>query len=139
MRRLAFAVAGFVLLALPSVTSGQQNWPDRPVRRDIPMTNAIRRGMTSGAPDSSGRPSKGYWQQRTDYTINARLDPSTSRITGRETIAYSNNSPDSLRSLVFRLDMNMFLFNVPRLAPWIPSELTDGFVITRMTVNGDAV
>ena len=38
-----------------------------------------------------------------------------------------------------RLDQNMFLFNVPRAAPWVPSELTDGFAITRMTVNGQPV
>jgi len=101
--------------------------PERAVRRDIPMTNSIRRAFAAGTRDSSGRPGRNYWQVRTDYTITARLEPSTSRITGREKIDFWNNSPDSLRSLVFRLDMNMFLFNVPRLAPWIPSELTDGF------------
>jgi hypothetical protein len=35
--------------------------------------------------------------------------------------------------------MNMFLFNVPRLTPWVPSELTDGFQITKLTVNGEPV
>ena len=63
----------------------------------------------------------------------------TSRITGRETIVLHNNTADSLTSIVMRLDMNMFLFNVPRAAPWVPAEETDGFAITRMTVNGQPV
>ncbi len=123
----------------PGVDAQAGRAPERAVRRDIPMTNTIRRAMAAGTRDSTGRPGRNYWQLRTDYTISARLDPATSRITGRETIDLQNNSPDSLRQLVFRLDMNMFLFNVPRAAPWIPAELTDGFVITRLTVNGEPV
>jgi hypothetical protein len=114
-------------------------WPERAVRRDIPMTNAIRRAFAAGTRDSTGRPGRNYGQLRTDYTINARLDPGTSRITGRETIVVHNNTHDSLTSIVMRLDMNHFLFGVPRAAPWVPSEETDGFVITRMTVNGAPV
>src|SRR5215471_9720389 len=113
--------------------------PERAVRRTIPMTNAIRRAFASGTRDSTGRPGRNYTQLRTDYTINARLDPGTSRIAGRETIVLHNNTADSLGQIVMRLDMNMFLFNVPRAAPWVPAEETDGFAITRMTVNGQPV
>lgn len=124
--------------ALPA-QSPSAKLPERAVRRDIPMTNAIRRAFAAGTRDSTGRPGRNYAQLRTDYTINARLDPATSRIGGRESIVISNNTADSLTSIVMRLDQNMFLFNVPRAAPWIPSELTDGFVITRMAVNGQPV
>jgi len=129
--------SALLLALLPAVALGQA--PDRAIRRDVPMTNIIRRAMAAGTRDSTGRPGRNYWQLRTDYTINAKLDPTTSRITGRETIALQNNSPDSLRSVVLRLDMNMFLFNVPRGAPWIPAELTDGFAISKMTVDGQPV
>jgi hypothetical protein len=128
-----------VTMASAVVQAQGAKLPERAIRRDIPMTNTIRRAMAAGTRDSTGRPGRNYWQLRTDYTINARLDVTTSRITGRERIDLWNNSPDSLRTLVFRLDMNMFLFNVPRLAPWVPAELTDGFVITKMTVNGEGV
>jgi hypothetical protein len=113
--------------------------PERAVRRDIPITNAIRRAYAAGTRDSTGRPTSKYAQLRTDYTINARLDPATSRITGRETIVLSNNTADSLTSIVMRLDQNLFLFQSPHLAPWVPAENTDGFVITRMAVNGQPV
>jgi hypothetical protein len=113
--------------------------PERAVRRDIPITNAIRRAYAAGTRDSTGRPGRNYAQLRTDYTISARLDPSTQRISGRETIVLQNNTADSLSSIVMRLDMNHFLFGVPRAAPWVPAEETDGMVITRMTVNGQPV
>src|SRR6185295_6706035 len=34
---------------------------------------------------------------------------------------------------------NMFLPTVPRALPWVPSEITDGFVISKITVNGQPV
>ncbi|HET9512707.1 MAG TPA: M1 family metallopeptidase [Gemmatimonadales bacterium] len=116
-----------------------QSLPERAVRRDIPLTNAIRRAFASETRDSTGRPGPRYWQLRTDYTIQASLDPSTSRLAGRETIVILNRSPDTLGQIVLRLDPNVFLGNVPRAAPWVPAENTDGMVITRMAVDGRVV
>jgi hypothetical protein len=112
---------------------------ERAVQRTIPMTPAIRRAFAAGTRDSTGRPGRNYWQLRTDYTINVRLDPATSRLTGRETVVIRNNSPDTLHQIGLRLDMNHFLFAVPRAATWVPSELTDGMVLTRVTIDGREV
>lgn len=113
--------------------------PERAVRRDIPMTNAILRAHAAGTRDSTGRPGRNYWQLRTDYTIRASLDPATARITGSETVVIRNPSPDSLKQIVLRLDPNIFLGNVPRAASWVPAENTDGMVVTRMAVDGRTV
>lgn len=102
------------------------------------MTNAIRRAMAAGSRDSTGRPTARTWQLRTDYTIEARLDTATSRLTGRERIVIRNDSPDSLTVIRLRLDQNIFLPNTPKAAPWVPAEPTDGMVITRLAVNGQA-
>ena len=117
--------------SLPAMPS-----PERVVQREIPITNAIRRALAAGTRDSTGRPTSRYWQLRTDYTIDARLDSATSRITGRERIVLHNASPDSLPYIRLRLDPNIFLANTPKAAPWVPAELTDGMVITRLAVNG---
>jgi hypothetical protein len=131
--------AGILVASAVALSAQTARLPERAVRRDIPMTNTIRRAFAAGTRDSSGRPGRTYGQLRTDYTINARLDPTTSRITGRESIVLHNNTADSLTSIVMRLDMNHFLFNVPRATPWVPSEETDGMVVTRVTVNGQPV
>ncbi|HEX9582389.1 MAG TPA: hypothetical protein VF970_14895, partial [Gemmatimonadales bacterium] len=65
-------------------------WPERAIRRDIPLTNSIRRAFAAGTRDSTGRPGRAYWQLRTDYTIAVRLDPATSRIAGRATVVLHN-------------------------------------------------
>lgn len=48
------------------------------------------------------------WQQRADYTIEARLDVKTHLITGSEKISYTNDSPDTLRKVYFHLYFNAF-------------------------------
>lgn len=110
--------------------------PQRVIHRDIPITNAIRRALAAGSRDSTGRPSPRYWQLRTDYAIDVRLDTATSRLHGRERVVIRNASPDSLTSIRLRLDPNIFLGNTPQAAPWMPAEVTDGMVITRLAVNG---
>ncbi|HEY0995424.1 MAG TPA: M1 family metallopeptidase [Gemmatimonadaceae bacterium] len=110
--------------------------PGRAIRRDIPITNAIRRAYAAGTRDSTGRPGRNYWQLRTDYTIEARLDTASSRLHGRETVVIHNGSRDTLKQVVLRLDPNIFIGNTPQLAPWVPAEITDGMLITKLSVNG---
>lgn len=112
---------------------------ERAIRRDIPLTNAIRRALAAGTRDSTGRPGRNYWQLWTDYRIDVRLDTASSRLFGREVVTVRNDSPDTLRQIGLRLDMNLFLWNAPRAAPWAPAEITDGMVITRMAVDGTPV
>jgi hypothetical protein len=100
------------------------------------MTNAIRRAHAAGTRDSTGRPGRNYWKLRTDYTINVRVDTATSRLFGRGTIVVTNNSADTLRALRLRLDPNIFRPRMPSAAPWTPAEVTDGMVLTKVTVDG---
>ena len=132
---LALAAVSLTLFACGLNGQAAARLPERAVRRDIPITNAIRRAYTAGTRDSTGRPGRNYWQLRTDYTISARLDATTSRLIGRETVVLHNNSPDSLGQIALRLDPNIFLGNTPQAATWVPSEVTDGMVLTRITVN----
>ncbi len=55
---------------------------------------------------ASGAPGHQYWQQKVDYKINIKLDDKTQRLTGSETLYYTNNSPDTLRYLWLQLDQN---------------------------------
>ena len=138
MRFRSFATALLAASAAghPSPATAQAA-PERSIRRDIPLTNMIRRGFAAGTRDSSGRPGRSYWQLRTDYSIDARLDPATAAITGRETVVIRNTSDSPMRTIVLRLDQNIYAPNVPR-AEQVP-EITEGMKVTRLTVNGAAV
>ncbi len=110
--------------------------PERTIRRDIPITNAIRRAFEAGTRDSTGRPGRNYWKLRADYTIRVRLDTSASRLHGTESVVVHNTSPDTMTVIGLRLDPNHFIGTVPRAASWVPAENTDGMVITKLSVNG---
>src|SRR5262245_27315996 len=133
-----------VIFLLGSIAlQGQQPAPagssaPRAIRRDVPLTNSIRRAYDAGTRDKTGRPGSKYWQLETDYTIDAKLDPPSQTITGNETIALHNESPQELTEIVLRLDHNSFRRPVPRGTSF-PAENTDGMVVTSITVNGEAV
>ncbi|KRB56313.1 M1 family metallopeptidase [Flavobacterium sp. Root186] len=55
---------------------------------------------------ASGAPGPAYYQQQADYKIDVELDDKNSKLTGAETITYSNNSPDTLEYLWVQLDQN---------------------------------
>lgn len=140
-RALAF-LAGALLAPAPSLlaqsatppATGAATLPDRAIRRTIPMTDMIRRAWAAGTRDATGRPGPSYWQLRTDYTIHARLDPTTGRVSGRESVAIHNTSDAEMSSIHLRLDQNIFAANVPKLES-VP-EITDGMPVTHLAVDG---
>ena len=66
---------------------------------ELPTPNVYR--------TASGAPGHQYFQQQADYDMEITLDDETQRIYGKETITYTNNSPDELRYLWVQLDQNM--------------------------------
>ncbi len=56
---------------------------------------------------ASGAPGSAYYQQQADYKMDIELDDKNKKITGKETITYTNNSPDHLEFLWVQLDQNM--------------------------------
>ena len=71
--------------------------PFRPL--ELPAPNQFRSG--------SGRPGAAYWQQSADYRIDATLDPATHELRGRETIRYTNRSPDALGYIWLHVEQNI--------------------------------
>ena len=140
MRKLVVFAA--VLIAAVPLSAQQRGatlpkLPERGIRGDIPMTNIIRKAMAAGTRDSTGRPGRNYWQLWNDYTITATINPVTSVLTGHESIVIHNTSPDSLTSIQMRLDQNLFRPEAIR-GSWTPAEITDGFVISKLAVDGVA-
>jgi hypothetical protein len=95
----------------------------------------------------SGVPGPDYWQNRADYTINARLDPATHSISGTVRIHYTNNSPDTLDVLWLQLEQNLYkpesrgnlsLGGRPGSLSVVPKGFTEGMVLDdmRVTVGG---
>jgi hypothetical protein len=56
----------------------------------------------------NGAPSGSYWQNRANYVLSVRLDTVQNELEGSAVIHYTNNSPDSLRSLWLYLDQQTY-------------------------------
>lgn len=55
---------------------------------------------------ASGAPGAMYWQQKADYVIHCEIDDVNQILKGKESITYTNNSPDPLDYLWIQLDEN---------------------------------
>lgn len=55
---------------------------------------------------ASGAPGPAYYQQQADYKMDIELDDKNTKILGKETITYHNNSPEALEYLWVQLDQN---------------------------------
>jgi hypothetical protein len=84
----------------------------------------------------TGIPGTKYWQNEIDYRIEAGFDPQTGKISGRQTIVYTNKSPQSLYMLVFNLYPNLFKKGNPRDRAVEPEDVHDGISISKISVDG---
>src|SRR5258705_5205581 len=131
-----FALTPLAFLSFASTAAVAQA-PERTIRRDIPMTNMIRRAHAAGTRDSTGRPGRNDWQLWTDYKIAARVDSATSTVSGRGTLTFRNNSDSAMRVIVLRLDQNIFRPGTPNAGG--VDLVTDGMKVTRLVVNGQTL
>ena len=94
---LILSVPNHLVQAQTSLSQVADSSPFRPLV--LPAPNDVRSG--------SGRPGAKYWQQRVDYKIVATLDPARNELRGRETIHYTNRSPDALPYLWLFVEQNL--------------------------------
>ncbi|PKB18191.1 M1 family metallopeptidase [Flavobacterium sp. 5] len=57
---------------------------------------------------ASGEPGYGYWQNRADYKLTAKLNEKTNEIVGTDVVTYTNNSNDKMTFVWMHLDQNLF-------------------------------
>ncbi|HEU5303444.1 MAG TPA: M1 family metallopeptidase [Gemmatimonadales bacterium] len=74
----------------------------------IPAVEAFERGVANGTRTRSGSPGPRYWQQWTNYRLQAELNPISKRLMGQGTLTYFNRSPDTLGEVYVQLLHNLF-------------------------------
>lgn len=95
--------------------------------QDLFIPRNIKNAYTKGTRSLSGAPGPNYWQNSGVYDIHVTLQAATSSITGKESIVYSNNSPDTLKMLAIR-----FVNNVRK-----QQEPDFGLHIASLKINGE--
>jgi hypothetical protein len=87
---------------------------------------------------ADGTPGPDYWQNRADYKIAATLDPQSARLTGDETITYTNNSPTALACVWLQLDQNIYREDARARfsSPYRTGHFTPGFELDAVEIVG---
>ena len=129
--RLPFAILLLSILAAPASAQERALAPLE-VRPDPAFLAAVEAGTRT----ATGEPGPGYWQQRADYAIEATVEPRARRLTGRETITYTNNAPDTLKVVWFHLYQNLFAEGALR-GRAVP--ITGGLDLSALSVDGTAL
>ena len=103
----------------------------------LPVPGNIQKTFNKGTRGTDGRPGKNYWQNSADYNINISFDPTTRVISGSEEITYFNNSPDSLKDILFKLYPNLYKKGSPRLMKIDDADASDGIEIKELSINDE--
>lgn len=64
--------------------------------------------VTLNAQQKATRQANERWQQEANYTMEIDMDVETNRYQGKQTIEYTNNSPDELNQVFYHLYFNAF-------------------------------
>jgi hypothetical protein len=125
-----------VLASVAASSLGAQ--PPKGGTEPLYRPRAVQQAYAKGTRSPDGRPGAKYWQNRARYTITLDLAPPARGVRGSEQIVYANNSPDTLRTLVIKLFMNIHKPGVPRNSVASADYLTSGVHVDGFAVNGTA-
>jgi len=132
---LGFIAPAAVAQTRPALTEGYGaiDSEGRPLPGPVFEEPAFSRAVARGTRTRTGGPGAGNWVQHARYTIDASLDPSAARLTGRESVVYRNNSPDTLHRVAVYLRQNAF---APGSARRDPLPVTGGVALSRVEADG---
>jgi len=98
----------------------------------------IQKAFKNQTRSMDGNPGIYYWQNSSDYKIEATLDTKKNKLIGSSVITYYNNSPDTLGQIVLRLYNDFFKKGGARQWRINPDDLSNGVEISSIKI-GDEV
>ncbi|WP_423146394.1 M1 family metallopeptidase [Rubrolithibacter danxiaensis] len=123
-------ISAFILIAFLCFTVTIQ-------AQQLYMPRNIKAAYKSGTRSADGKPGKNYWQNHGKYVMDITVNAQTKVVSGTEKISYTNNSPDTLKSLVIRFVNNIHKPESPRSGQTSADFLTTGLDITSFSVAGE--
>lgn len=104
--------------------------------QDLYMPRNIKKAYENGTRSFEGKPGKRYWQNKGKYDLSLTVTPKNKVVEGKESIVYTNNSPDTLKEVTIRFVNNVHKPEAPRAGYASPDFLTKGLTISSFSVNG---
>ena len=88
---------------------------------------------------ADGTPGETYWQNGSDYTLKAVIEPDEKSLSGTVHVVYHNNSPDTLNRIVMRMYQDFYKKGAARDLELKPETITDGIDLTKFAVNDSVI
>lgn len=104
--------------------------------QELYQPRSVQNAYENGTRAYDGNPGEKYWQNRGIYEMHIQIDPPNRKIIGEQKITYTNNSPDTLKRLNYKLILNHHKPAAPRLRTVTNDYLTSGMHINSYTENG---
>jgi hypothetical protein len=104
----------------------------------LPTPRNIQSTYEKGTRSVSGSPGKNYWQNTANYDIQVEYDPVSRLIKGTVDIVYTNNSPDTLNRIWFKLYPNLYKKGASRNGSISAEDITEGVVIDSLWINNQS-
>ncbi|RYD80695.1 MAG: peptidase [Sphingobacteriales bacterium] len=105
----------------------------------LPVEQVFQNTYQKGTRSTDGKPGKNYWQNSSNYNIKVDFNPVTRLLKGSVDITYTNNSPDTLKEVWFKLYPNLYKKGTPRKARFAEADLGEGVAIEKIAANGKSV
>ncbi len=105
----------------------------------LPVPLNIQAAFDKHTRSADGKPGKNYWQNKALYDIHVNFTPSTRLLSGKQSIVYENNSPDTLDQVVFKLYPNIYKKGSQRLMNIDDADANEGVIIESISVGNDQV
>ncbi len=119
----------FAILLFAQIAGAQEGTP-------LYIPKEIKNAIKKGTRTSFGMTGPEYFQNRSDYKIVAEFNPKTGVLKGKEKISYTNNSPDTLKSIHFHLFQDIFKKGNRRDFDLGERDVNSGVTIHSLSING---
>jgi hypothetical protein len=96
----------------------------------------IQAAYDIGTRNTSGLPGKNYWQNFATYNLQIRFEPANRLVTGTEEIEFTNNSPDTLKVIIFNLFPDIYQKGAIRARKIDSSDVSSGVKVIKLSMDG---
>jgi hypothetical protein len=127
----------FLTLVLIQLLNASQAKAQAPSSSKIYMPLDIKKAYDNGTRSFDGLPGENFWQNTCNYKIQVSINLANRELTGREYIDYINNSPDTLKKMLFHTYQDAF--RKGSLRSYNISEETVGLILGLLIINGDTI
>jgi len=105
----------------------------------LPIEPVFQNTYSKQTRSITGEPGKKYWQNASKYSLKVNFDPASRILKGKVDVVYTNNSPDTLTEIWFKLYPNLYKKGTPRKSRIAESDQGDGVNIQKLNANNKSI